>query len=124
MGSGWGSPLSIIQRQDSLIVEYTVFSAYDLQPPIRLAYALDGSASPNAVMIGHATYTQRSTLAWEGSTLVITTTHRLPDPDPGASVEVRQALTLVSATQLRVETTRTGVRGAGPRTTRTAYMRS
>src|SRR5262245_21655228 len=29
MGSGWGSPLKISQRGDSLIVEYTVFSSYD-----------------------------------------------------------------------------------------------
>lgn len=43
MGSGWGSPLTFTQRADSLIVEYVLFTAYDLQPPIRFAFALDGS---------------------------------------------------------------------------------
>jgi hypothetical protein len=128
MGSGWGSPLTIAQRQDSLIIEYTVFSTYDLQPPIRLSYALDGSASPNAVMIGHAEYVQRSRITWEGggSTLVITTAHRLPTPDASGTVEVRQALTLRSPTLLLIETTRAavpGTRGVAT-TTRTTYARS
>ena len=55
MGSGWGSPLKVAQQPNRLTVEYDVFSAYDLQPPMRLVYALDDTPSVNTVMIGHAT---------------------------------------------------------------------
>ena len=66
MGSGWGAALTLTQRADSLILEYDFFSAYDLQPRVRLAYALDGSESRNGVMIGHAESAQRSRLTWQG----------------------------------------------------------
>jgi hypothetical protein len=125
MGSGWGSPLTITQRADSLIVEYTVYTAYDLQPPIRLACALDGSESRNVVMIGHAESTQRCRVAWQDSSLVVTTAHPLPsfgNGQPGV-IEVRQALTLVSPTSLIVQTTRAGVLGGPATTTRTVYIR-
>ena len=53
-GPGWGSPVTIVQRADSVIVQYVFFGTYDLQPPLRFAYALDGSESPNIVKIGRA----------------------------------------------------------------------
>src|SRR5262245_8136909 len=54
MGSGWGgSPLTIKQASNSLAIEYSQFSTYDLQPPLRFVYALDGSDSVNSLMIGH-----------------------------------------------------------------------
>lgn len=131
MGTGWGigapggAPLTITQRDDSLVIEYVFFSPYDLQPPVRLAYALDGRESRNSVMIGHATYVQRSRLSWRGSTLVITTAHQLPrDIDArGGTVEVRQMLTLESPGSLIVETTRSGVQGGPATTTRSAYTK-
>ena len=64
MGSGWGSPLTIRLDGGTLVVDYPHFSAYDLQPPIRLTYALDGSESRNSVMLGHTTTPQRSRVAW------------------------------------------------------------
>jgi hypothetical protein len=120
MGSGWGSPIAIRQDASALVVEYVHFSAYDLQPPVRLTFALDGSESANAVMIGHATAAQRSHAAWRERTLVITT--ELAGPEPGRRVQLRQALTLQSADRLQVETTR-GIDGAPPSVTRATYAK-
>ena len=124
-GPGWGSPLTIVQRADSVIIAYIFFGTYDLQPPLRFAYALDGSESRNSVTIGHATFVQRSRLSWNGNALVIATTHPLPaSVDPrGGSVEVRQTLALESPASLVVETTRLGLRGAAPTTSRTVYTK-
>jgi hypothetical protein len=122
MGSGWGSPITIRQDAAALVVEYPHFSAYDLQPPIRLTYALDGSESTNAVMIGHTTSRPRSRAAWRDRTLVIST--ELAAPGPGGRVRLSQALTLESPDTLRVETTREGVDGTPPSVTRTTYARS
>jgi hypothetical protein len=52
MGSGWGSPITIAQDATRLTVEYTVFSRYDLQPPLTFTYPLDGSEGRNTVMMG------------------------------------------------------------------------
>jgi hypothetical protein len=131
MGTGWGAgapggdPLTITQRDDSLVIEYVFFSAYDLQPPVRLAHALDGRESINAIMIGHATSAQRSRLAWRGNTLVISTNFPLPrEVDArGGTIEVRQALTLESPTSLIVETTRSRVTGGTATTTRSLYTK-
>jgi len=123
MGSGWGTPLTITQGADSLIVAYDFFSAYDLQPPVRLAYAMNGTESRNSVMIGHATVSQRGRVAVRDSAVVITTVFEAP-PEVKArgGVEMRQVLRLVSPTQLAVETTRPGVGGA-PAIARTIYTR-
>jgi len=125
MGSGWGSPLTIAQQADRLVVEYAFFSNYDLQPRLRFTYALDGSESRNAVMIGHATTEQRSRVSWAGSTLVITTTFPAPGGADGATVlaEVRQALRLESPARLVIETTRIGVLGGATTTTTATYNR-
>jgi len=113
MGSGWGSPLTIIEEPTRLIVEYPYFSAYDLQPPIRLIYLLDGQEFRNSVMIGHATSLLRSRTTWQGDTLVITTAYPVPDPGVDqARSEIRQALTLESPERLVVETTRAGPSGS------------
>jgi len=125
MGSGWGSPLTITHGADRLVVEYTFFSSYDLQPRLRFTYLLDGSESRNAVMIGHATSEQRSKVSWERSTLVITTTYPAPIGADGRPVvaEVRQALTLESPTLLVVETTRVGILGGATTTITTTYSK-
>ncbi len=131
MGSGWGigaaggAPLTISQRDDSLVVEYVFFSAYDLQPPVRLAYALDGRESRNPVMIGHATAVQRARLSWSGGTLVIATTHQVPREVAarGGAIEVRQSLTLQSPTTLVVETTRGGIGSLPATTTKAIYIK-
>lgn len=125
MGSGWGSPLTISQQANQLTVGYQVFSAHDLQSPLRVSFALDGSESRNTVMIGHANSEQRSTAAWNGNTLVITT--RMPGPNDARGlpilVQLRQALTLESRSTLIVEATRVGLLGAATSTNRVVYTK-
>jgi hypothetical protein len=124
MGSGWGTPLTISIQPDSLIIAYVFFGTYDLQPPVRLAYALNGSESQNTIMIGHATTVQRSRIVWRDSALVITTIYPVPREAAATrrTVEVRHMLTLASPTSLVVETTRPGANGT-PVTAQTAYSR-
>src|SRR5262245_10439642 len=93
-GSGWGSPITIWQDGKTLRVEYEHFTAYDLQPPIKFTYSLDGSDSSNTLMIGHTDSKQHSRVAWRDSTLVITTTMDAPDLRAKSRIELLQALTL------------------------------
>jgi hypothetical protein len=116
-GNGWRSPLTIRQLPNQLVVEFAFFSTYDLQPRLRFTYALDGSESRNAVMIGHAETLLRSRAAWRDSALVITTAYPLPGGN--GTTEVRQALTLASPTSLVVETLFSG----SPAVVRTTYTR-
>jgi hypothetical protein len=121
MGSGWGSPLTIRQDRNSVAIEYAHFSTYDMQPPLRLVYALDGSDSVNSLMIGHAESTQHSRAVWREQTLLITT--QIEVPGSSMRVEVQQALTLESPQTLVIETTRSGNFGTAPSVTRTRYVR-
>jgi len=125
MGSGWGSPLTITQDGGRLTVQYVFFIAYDLQPPLRYVFALDGSESLNSVMIGHASSEQRSRAAWEGRSLAITTQYPAPDVGTGSasSATVRRSLTLAAADTLVIETTRLGVAGGAATTTRSVYLK-
>src|SRR5262245_11616350 len=116
MGSGWGSPLTLRQQSNRLVVEYTQFSTYDLQPKLTFTFALDGSESQNPVNIGHSEELLRSRATWRDSALVITTTYPAPQ-GVGGPVEVRQVLTLTSLTSLLIETNR------GATTTRTLYRK-
>jgi hypothetical protein len=123
MGSGWGTPLTITQRADSVIVQYVFFGSYDLQPPIRFAFAADGSESSNPVILSHATSVLKSRLAWRDSSLVITTLYPTPrEVNAGKPVEVRHTLTLASPTSLVVETVRPGPNGM-PTTIQTTYTK-
>lgn len=126
MGSGWGSPITITQNAATLTVEYAFFARGDMQPPLRFVYALDGSATKNSVMMGRGVQTQSSTVTWKGDTLVITTTHTFIDPGTGkpASEDVTQSLTLESPGVLVAETTRAGVLGGLPSTTKTTYRKA
>jgi hypothetical protein len=110
MGSGWGSSLSISQSPDHLIVDYSFFSTYDLQPRLRFTYAMDGSESRNTVMISHAGSEQRSRVSWSGDSLVITTTFPAPpgsDERPRTST-VRRLLSLDANGTLVIDTMREG----------------
>lgn len=124
MGSGWGSTITITQDA-RLTVEYAFFGRGDMQPPLKFVYALDGSETRNSVMMGRGIQQSASTAVWQGDTLVITTIHAFPDPETGKTtgVEVKQALSLDSPTSLVVETTRRGLPGAQPSTTRTVYRK-
>ena len=125
MGSGWGSPLSITQDGRQLIVEQALFSRYDLQPPVKTAYALDGSESRNTVMTGHASQTRVSRAKWDGAALVIETTYPAIDPATGRSIttNVTQRLTLESPGVMVIDATRSGAFGGAATHARTAYRK-
>jgi hypothetical protein len=126
MGSGWGSPLTIAQDATQLVVEQALFSRYDLQPPLRFVYALDGSETRNAVMTGHTAQERVSRAGWDGRTLRITTTYPAVDPVSGRAftTEVIHTLSLESPTTLVVEATRGGALGGQVTKTRTVYRKS
>lgn len=121
MGSGWGSPLTIRQSADSLVVDVTHFSAYDLQPRLRYAFTLGGGETLNRITIGHAESAQRSRVQWNGATLIITTQHPTPPDVAPAPTEVRQTLSLDESGRLLIETMRPGAHG--PNIVRTVYAK-
>jgi hypothetical protein len=125
MGSGWGSNITITQDAAKLTVEYAFFGRGDMQPPLKFVYALDGSETRNSVMMGRGIQPSTSKAAWQGDTLVITTMHAFTGPDSGkpSALEVKQVLSLESPASLVVETTRGGVMGGPPSTTRTVYRK-
>lgn len=131
-GSGWGPKFSIHQVENELIVERSFFSRGDLQRPLKYRYSLDGSETRNTIMMGRGTQAQVSTAAWEGDKLVITTIHGFQNPENarGMSYQVRQTLALLrdpspdTPPSLVVETTRSGVLGGAPSTSRTVYRRN
>jgi hypothetical protein len=121
MGSGWGSPVTIRQTADSLVVEFAHFSTYDLQPRLRYRYALSGAESVNRIIIGHAEAALRSRAVWESDVLVLTTLYPTPPDVARAPTEVRQTLALDSSGRLVVETTRPGA--TAPNVVRTTYTK-
>ena len=124
MGSGWGASITLSHNVSRLTLEYVLFSAYDLQPPLALSYMLDGSESRNQVMIGHTSQTLRSTSRWNGDTLVLTTLHPFNHPVTGETTsQIQHALWLTSPVTLRVDATRAGVAGGLPTTTSTTYTK-
>ncbi len=125
MGSGWGSNVTITQAADRLTVEYAFFARGDMQPTLRFVFALGGAETKNSVMMGRGIQAQTSKTAWEGEKLVITTTHSFAHPETGQPLtsEVKQTLALESPTSLIIETTRSGVLGGPPSTTRAVYRK-
>ena len=125
MGSGWGSPIAITQDGQQIRVEQTLFSRYDANPQPRFVYALDGSETRNAVMIGHATQVRMSRANWDGQALRITTRYPGVDPDTGKpfTTEVTHRLKLESPTTLIVEVIRAAALGGSESKTRTIYRK-
>ena len=125
MGSGWGSTIAITQDATRLSVEYTVFSRYDLQPPLKFTYPLDGSVGRNAVMMGRGQQVESSRAQWIGQTLIIVTTFEIADRAVGQpfTAELTRKLWLESETTLIVEATRAGVLGGPESTTRSVYRK-
>ena len=68
----WGSNFTVVQTSTRLTVEYPFFTRNDMQPPLKFAYALDGSETRNSVMMGRGAQQQVSKAAWDGDALVIT----------------------------------------------------
>ena len=107
----------ITQRADSLIAEYVFFSTYDLQPPVRYAYAMDGSESRNGVTLSHSEARTTARLTWRDSSLVVTTRYPVPPGAGNDRMEVTQVITRTSPTSLVIETT------FGTSLTRTNYTK-
>ena len=126
MGGGWGSPLTISQDATTLTVEHRYFSNYDLQPPLRYVYTLDGSESRNATMAGHQSQTRLSRATWDGPVLVIVSQYPAVDPSNGKpfTSEVTTRVSLRSPTELVIESSRAGVLGGKATSARTVYRKS
>ncbi len=126
MGSGGGSTINIAQDTKRLRVAYTIFSQYDLQPPLTFTYPLDGSVGRNTVMMGRGEQIESSRTQWNGQTLIIVTTSHITDRGAGQpfTAELTRKLWLESPTTLVVEVTRAGVLGGPASTTRSAYRKS
>ena len=126
MGSGWGSTITIEQDAQRLSVEYVFFSRYDLQPPLRFVYSLDGSEGRNVVSMGRGEQLESSRARWDGQTLIITTVHQVAAGGGSKpfTAELTRRLTLESPATLVVEVSRAGVLGGPPSTTRSIYRKS
>ena len=108
MGSGWGSPITITQDAQRLMVEYAFFGRGDMQPPLKFVYALDGSETRNSVMMGRGVQVQSSKAAGTAtrSSSRPRTPTSIPPTGKPATIDVKQILSLESPTTLVVETTR------------------
>jgi predicted metalloprotease with PDZ domain len=115
-GSGWGSEITITHDAVWLTIQRAEFSRYDMQPPMRFVYALDGSEGRNVVNMGRGPQEQSSRIAWRGNSLVITTRHT--SAAPAASV-VTQVFSIDESGALVIQTTRgTGQAATAPTSTR------
>jgi hypothetical protein len=126
MGSGWGADITVTQDAKALTIQYAQFTRADMQPPMKFMYLLNGSESRNTVNMGRGPQEQVSRTAWDGSRLVITTTHRFKVTQEGETMtsETRHVLWLESPASLVVETTRGAVMGGQPSTTKTVYRKN
>jgi hypothetical protein len=125
-GSGWGPELTIAQDGQRLTIEFPLFGRYDMQPPVRLVYLLDGSESTNSIDMGRGPQPQVSKTAWDASRLTITTVRAFraaPDELP-MTIETIHVLSLDPAGSLVVETTHGGALGGRPSTARAVYKRN
>jgi hypothetical protein len=126
MGSGWPDEVTLTQTAEALTVEYTYFHPREVQPPFRFVYTLDGAECRNTVDMGRGAQLQVSRAKWDGSRLVITTTHAFIKPSDGRPLtsEVRQTLSLDGdARTLTIETLRSAVLGGRSSTTTTVYRK-
>jgi hypothetical protein len=125
MGSGWGSPLTITQSATELIVEFTSYTRYDLQPPTKFVYALNGSETRNVLMAGRGMQALPSKASWDGDRLTIVTTFTNAESPAAAppTTELKQVLSIEAPGTLVIDTTRSPVHGGKPTTTRSRYRR-
>jgi hypothetical protein len=101
--SGWGREITITRDGASVVIERHQFTQWDMQPAMRLVYALDGSESRNAVNMGRGPQEQFSTATFDGRALVLRTRH----VGPPAS-DVTHTFSLEPGGLLVVETRRSG----------------
>jgi hypothetical protein len=125
-GSGWASDISIAQDATTLTIEFSAYTRYDMQPPTRLVYRLDGAESTNTINVGRGPQEQISTAAWDGARLTLTTVRRF-SAAPGEKptiIRTTQTLWLDAAAMLAVETTHEAALGGSPSTRRSIYKKN
>lgn len=125
LGSGWGAALTIVQDAKQMSVEYSVFSRYDLQPPLKFVYPLDGSEGRQTLTMGLGPQVQSSRARWDGQSLIVVTTFHVTDRHVGRpfTSEMTRKLRLESPATLIVDVHRGGVLGGPPSTTRSVYRK-
>lgn len=124
IGSGWGDRIVVRQDATKLTVEYAFFARADMQPVLRFSYALDGSETKNAVMMGREIQRQTSRAQWSGNDLIIVTTYGFVLDGKPMTGDVRQLLSLEAPARLVIETTRSGVMGGEATVNRSVYRRA
>ena len=126
IGSGWTDDITITQDGSRLTVERAQFSAYDIQPPIRLTYALDGSESRNTINMGRGPQEIRSRAVYQDGVLVITSRYQFPAPEGTRTetIDLKQELSLDEAGSLVVTTTLGALAGGSPSTAVTIYKKN
>ena len=125
MGSGWGPTITIAQDAQKLTVEYEFFSRYDIQPPLKYIYPLNGSEGKNIINLGRGDQTEVSKARWDGRTLIITTTSSVNERGAKPfTIEVTRKMSLESPTVMTVEVTRAGALGGAATTTKSTYKKS
>jgi hypothetical protein len=107
-------------------VERAQFSTYDIQPPMRLTYALDGSESRNTINMGRGPQEIRSRAVYQDGALVITSSYPFPAPDGSRTetIELKQELSLDASGSLVVTTTLGALAGGSPSTAITIYKKT
>ena len=126
LGSGWGNEVTLTQNATTLTVERAQFSAYDMQPPMRFSYALDGSENRITLNVGRGAQETVVRTSRQDDSLVITTSYHVSLPDDGrpATVEMKQVLSLDATGSLVVTTTLTGLNGGTSSTSTTRYKKA
>jgi hypothetical protein len=112
-GMGLGAGATITQDAAALTITRTTQAG-----EVKSVYKLDGSASTNTVTMGGNSMDQVSKAAWNGNTLVITTTMNMG----GNEVESTMSLSLDASGNLSVTTNAPG-RGGGMNTTTRNYKK-
>jgi hypothetical protein len=126
IGSGWTDDITIAQDASRLIVERAQFSTYDIQPPMRLTYALDGSESRNTINMGRGPQEIRSRAVYHDRALVITSSYQVPAPDNARTetIELKQELTLDASGSLVITATLGALAGGSAPTAITIYKKN
>ena len=113
-GGGLGQAATLTQDAKTLTITRTTQNG-----EIKLVYNLDGSDSKNMMMGRGGQTEQVSKAAWDGNTLVITTTFSMGEN----TVTRTQKLSLDASGQLVVATTSPGRGGGEPVTTTQTYKK-
>lgn len=126
IGSGWTDDITITQDASRLTVERAQFSTYDIQPPMRLTYALDGSENRNTINMGRGPQEIRSRAVYRDGVLVITSSYPFTAPEGTRTqtIELKQELSLDTSGSLVVTTTLAALAGGSPSTAITIYKKN